>query len=105
MMISDNATAEIVDVIAVSALPLSPSYCDLKLINSSLQMQGLDYVVSEAKKNGIYLLLSLVNNWEGFGGKKQYVQWARDKGHYLNNEDDFFTSPITQDYYKNHIKV
>ncbi|KAL3622441.1 hypothetical protein CASFOL_033852 [Castilleja foliolosa] len=66
--------------------------------------KGLDFVVSEAKKHGIYLILSLVNNWEGFGGKKQYVQWARDQGHYLNNEDDFFTSPITKAYYKNHIK-
>ncbi|GFQ01303.1 putative mannan endo-1 4-beta-mannosidase 9 [Phtheirospermum japonicum] len=66
--------------------------------------KGLDFVVSEAKRHGIYLILSLVNNWEGFGGKKQYVQWARDQGQYLNNEDDFFTSPITKGYYKNHVK-
>ncbi|KAL0423204.1 UNVERIFIED_CONTAM: putative mannan endo-1,4-beta-mannosidase 9 [Sesamum radiatum] len=67
--------------------------------------KGLDFVVSEAKKHGIYLILSLVNNWEGFGGKKQYVQWAREGGQYLNNEDDFFTNPIVKDYYKNHIKA
>ncbi|XP_012838723.1 PREDICTED: putative mannan endo-1,4-beta-mannosidase 9 [Erythranthe guttata] len=67
--------------------------------------KGLDFVVSEAKKHGIYLLLSLVNNWEGFGGKRQYVQWAKDKGHYLNNDDDFFTNPIVKDYYKNHVKA
>ncbi|KAL0463377.1 UNVERIFIED_CONTAM: putative mannan endo-1,4-beta-mannosidase 9 [Sesamum latifolium] len=67
--------------------------------------KGLDFVVSEAKKHGIYLILSLVNNWEGFGGKKQYVQWARERGQYLNNEDEFFTNPIVKDYYKNHIKV
>ncbi|KAK6162904.1 hypothetical protein DH2020_002745 [Rehmannia glutinosa] len=66
--------------------------------------KGLDFVVSEAKKYGIYLILSLVNNWEGFGGKRQYVQWARDQGQYLNNDDDFFTSPITKAYYKNHVK-
>ncbi|KAL0430417.1 UNVERIFIED_CONTAM: Mannan endo-1,4-beta-mannosidase 4 [Sesamum radiatum] len=67
--------------------------------------EGLDFVVSEAKKHGIYLILSLVNNWEGFGGKKQYVQWARERGQYLNNEDEFFTNPIVKDYYKNHIKA
>ncbi|KAK4421951.1 putative mannan endo-1,4-beta-mannosidase 9 [Sesamum alatum] len=66
--------------------------------------KGLDFVVSEAKKHGIYLILSLVNNWEGFGGKKQYVEWARERGQYLNNEDEFFTNPIVKDYYKNHIK-
>lgn len=62
-------------------------------------------MISEAKKHGVYLILSLVNNWEGFGGKKQYVQWARDQGQYLNNEDDFFTNPIVKGYYKNHVKV
>ncbi|KAL7094354.1 hypothetical protein ACP275_11G098100 [Erythranthe tilingii] len=67
--------------------------------------KGLDFVVSEAKKHGIYLLLSLVNNWEGFGGKRQYVQWAKDQGHYLNNDDDFFTNPIVKQYYKNHVKA
>src|SRR5690348_8214545 len=50
-------------------------------------------------------MLTLVNNWEGFGGKKQYVQWARDKGQYMNNDDDFFTNSIVKDYFKNHIKV
>ncbi|KZV24756.1 mannan endo-1,4-beta-mannosidase 9 [Dorcoceras hygrometricum] len=67
--------------------------------------KGLDFVISEAKKYGIHLILSLVNNWEGFGGKKQYVQWARDHGHYINNEDDFFSNYIVKGYYKNHIKA
>ncbi|XP_012838780.1 PREDICTED: mannan endo-1,4-beta-mannosidase 4-like [Erythranthe guttata] len=67
--------------------------------------KGLDFVVAEAKKHGIYLLLTLVNNWEGFGGKRQYVQWAKDKGHYLNNDDDFFTNSIVKQYYKNHVKA
>ncbi|GER47083.1 mannan endo-1 4-beta-mannosidase 4 [Striga asiatica] len=67
--------------------------------------KGLDFVVSEAKKHGIYLILSLVNNWEGFGGKKQYVQWARDQGQQVNNEDEFFTNPIVKGYYKNHVEA
>ncbi|KAL3528016.1 hypothetical protein ACH5RR_012672 [Cinchona calisaya] len=67
--------------------------------------KGLDFVVSEAKKCGIYLILTLVNNWEGFGGKRQYVQWARDQGHYLNSDDDFFTDPVVKGYFKNHVKT
>uniref|UniRef100_A0A453PRF6 mannan endo-1,4-beta-mannosidase n=1 Tax=Aegilops tauschii subsp. strangulata TaxID=200361 RepID=A0A453PRF6_AEGTS len=65
---------------------------------------GLDFVIAEAKKRGIYLILSLVNNMDSFGGKKQYVQWARDRGHYLGSDDDFFSDALTQQFYKNHIK-
>ncbi|XP_073127471.1 putative mannan endo-1,4-beta-mannosidase 9 [Henckelia pumila] len=67
--------------------------------------KGLDFVISEAKKYGIHLILSLVNNWEGFGGKKQYVEWARESGQSINNEDDFFSNNIVKGYYKNHIKA
>ncbi|KAL3630425.1 hypothetical protein CASFOL_023409 [Castilleja foliolosa] len=67
--------------------------------------KGLDFVVSEAKRHGVYLILSLVNNWEPYGGKKQYVQWARDKGQQLSNDDAFFTNPIVKGYYKNHVKA
>ncbi|GER39397.1 mannan endo-1 4-beta-mannosidase 4 [Striga asiatica] len=81
------------------ALQTSPGLYDEDMF------KGLDFVVSEAKRHGIYLILSLVNNWEGFGGKRQYVQWARDQGQYMNSDDDFFTSPITKGYYKNHVKA
>jgi mannan endo-1,4-beta-mannosidase len=61
--------------------------------------------MAEAKKRGIYLILSLVNNWSAFGGKGQYVQWARDQGHYLGSDEDFFTDGLTQRFYMNHIEV
>ncbi|CAK9183930.1 unnamed protein product, partial [Ilex paraguariensis] len=67
--------------------------------------KGLDFVVSEARKYGVYLILSLVNNYEAFGGKRQYVQWARDQGQHLNNDDDFYTNPVVKGYYKNHVKA
>ncbi|KAI3993331.1 hypothetical protein MKX01_010074 [Papaver californicum] len=67
--------------------------------------KGLDFVISEAKRNGIYLILSLVNNYDDYGGRKQYVQWARDKGQYLQSDDDFYTNPLTKDFYKNHVKA
>lgn len=67
--------------------------------------KGLDYVISEAKRHGIHLILSLANNWNDFGGRKQYVEWAKNRGQHLNNDDEFFTNPITKRFYKDHIKV
>ncbi|XVF25050.1 hypothetical protein REPUB_Repub13aG0180500 [Reevesia pubescens] len=67
--------------------------------------QGLDFVVSEAKRYGIKLVLSFVNNYDQFGGKKQYVNWARNQGQSISSGDDFFTNSIVKEYYKNHIKT
>lgn len=68
-------------------------------------LQGLDFVISEAKKYGIKLVLSLVNNYADFGGKKQYVEWARGQGQSVTSDDDFFTNSVVKGYYKNNIKV
>ena len=65
----------------------------------------MDFVISEAKKYDIKLVLSLVNNYENFGGKKQYVDWAKGQGQSVTSEDDFFTNSVVKGYYKNHIKV
>ncbi|KAL0903246.1 hypothetical protein M5K25_027607 [Dendrobium thyrsiflorum] len=67
--------------------------------------KGLDFVISEAKKNGVLLILSLVNNHEDFGGKKQYVQWAREKGQPISSPDDFFTDDLVKRFYKHHVKT
>ena len=62
-------------------------------------------MISEAKKCGLRLILCLVNNWDDFGGKKQYVQWARDEGQNLSGDDDFYSNAVIKGYYKNHVKV
>ncbi|ONK68059.1 uncharacterized protein A4U43_C05F6980 [Asparagus officinalis] len=67
--------------------------------------KGLDFVVSEAGRYKIRLILSLVNNYEDFGGKKQYVEWARSQGQIIGSEDDFFTNRVVKGYYKNHVKA
>ncbi|CAD5181733.1 unnamed protein product [Musa acuminata subsp. malaccensis] len=67
--------------------------------------QGLDFVISEAKKYGIYLVLSLVNNFESFGGRTQYIQWARDEGGHLSSDDDFYRDEVVKSYYKNHVRA
>ncbi|KAF9593107.1 hypothetical protein IFM89_020171 [Coptis chinensis] len=68
-------------------------------------LKGLDFVISEAAKYRIYLILSLVNNYPDFGGRNQYVQWAKERGQQLKSTDDFYTCPTTKGYYKNHIKT
>ncbi|KAG8061614.1 hypothetical protein GUJ93_ZPchr0003g18484 [Zizania palustris] len=68
--------------------------------------QGLDFVVAEARRHGVYLLLCLTNNFDDFGGKRQYVRWAMDAGHNLAaGPDDFFNSTVVKGYYKNHVKT
>ncbi|XP_045807817.1 mannan endo-1,4-beta-mannosidase 4-like [Trifolium pratense] len=67
--------------------------------------QGLDFLISEAGKHGVQLILSLVNNWKTFGGKSKYVEWARQRGENIISEDDFFTHPVVKQYYKNHVKT
>ncbi|KDP44593.1 hypothetical protein JCGZ_22175 [Jatropha curcas] len=67
--------------------------------------KGLDFVIAEARKYGIKLILSLANNYESFGGKKQYVNWAKNEGLYLSSDDDFFRHPVVKNYFKNHIKT
>ncbi|XP_010683461.2 mannan endo-1,4-beta-mannosidase 6 [Beta vulgaris subsp. vulgaris] len=81
------------------ALQKSPSIYDEDVF------KGLDFVLSEAKKYNIRLILSLVNNWNDYGGKPQYVQWGKDSGMNLSSEDDFFSDSILKTYYKNHIKT
>ncbi|XP_047326154.1 mannan endo-1,4-beta-mannosidase 4-like [Impatiens glandulifera] len=67
--------------------------------------KGLDFVISEASKYGVHLILSLVNNWDDFGGKKQYVEWGKESGRSISNVDEFFTDQVVRQYYKNHIET
>ncbi|OMO64742.1 Glycoside hydrolase, family 5 [Corchorus olitorius] len=68
--------------------------------------KGLDYVIVEARKHGIRLILSLVNNLNNFGGKAQYVRWAQKAGiNVSSSTDSFFSNPIIKDYYKAYIKA
>ncbi|CAF2037811.1 BnaA09g07890D [Brassica napus] len=67
--------------------------------------QGLDFAIAEARRNGIKIILSFANNYVSFGGRKQYVDWARNQGRPVSSEDDFFTDSLVKDFYKNHIKA
>ncbi|XP_038682317.1 mannan endo-1,4-beta-mannosidase 4-like [Tripterygium wilfordii] len=67
--------------------------------------KGLDFVIAEAKKYGIHLILGLVNNFKDLGGKAQYVQWAKEHGQQVTDENDFYINALVKQYYKNHIKT
>ncbi|XP_022975531.1 mannan endo-1,4-beta-mannosidase 7-like [Cucurbita maxima] len=80
-------------------LQISPGQYNEKMF------QGLDFVVAEARKYGIKLILSLVNNFANLGGRKQYVEWARNQGQSISSEDDFYTNSVVKGFYKNHVKT
>ena len=69
------------------------------------ELQALDFVVSEANKYKIRLILSLANNWDAYGGKAQYVKWGKASGLNLTSDDDFFSHPTLRSYYKAHVKA
>ncbi|GAU27148.1 hypothetical protein TSUD_104570 [Trifolium subterraneum] len=77
-------------------------YCSVILFACA----ALDYVIAEARQNGIRLLLSLVNNLQPYGGKSMYVKWAWQDGVGLSSSNDsFFYDPSIRSYFKNYIKT
>lgn len=76
------------------------------VISNWIQLQALDHVIAEARKQGIRLLLTLVNNLQAYGGKTQYVNWAWQEGIGLSSSNDsFFFDPSIRIYFKNYVKV
>ncbi|KAK8517255.1 hypothetical protein V6N13_092538 [Hibiscus sabdariffa] len=85
-----------------NALQMSPG------VFNERAFRGLDYVIVEARKHGIRLILSLVNNLNNFGGKAQYVRWAQEAGNNVSSSsstDSFFSDPMIKDYYKAYVKA
>ncbi|XP_022862509.1 mannan endo-1,4-beta-mannosidase 2-like isoform X2 [Olea europaea var. sylvestris] len=83
-----------------NALQISPGRFDERVFRS------LDHVIAEARKHGIRLILSLVNNLQAYGGKTQYVQWAWEEGVGLSaSNDSFFYDPSILRYFKNYVKT
>ncbi|XP_060185595.1 mannan endo-1,4-beta-mannosidase 6-like [Lycium barbarum] len=68
--------------------------------------KGLDYVIVEARKHKIRLILSLVNNLKAYGGTAQYVRWAQEAGtNVSSSRDAFFTNSAVREYYKSFVKA
>ncbi|KAF6173491.1 hypothetical protein GIB67_022019 [Kingdonia uniflora] len=83
-----------------NALQVSPGRFDEHVF------KALDIVIAEARLHKIKLLLSLVNNLKPFGGKTQYVKWAREEGVGLSSSNDsFFFDPSIRNYFKTYVKA
>ncbi|KAJ3684233.1 hypothetical protein LUZ61_013397 [Rhynchospora tenuis] len=76
------------------ALQVSPFNYDEEVF------QALDFVLSEARKHRIRLILSLCNNWNDYGGRSQYIKWGQESGLDLTSDDDFFSDTTLKSYYK-----
>lgn len=64
---------------------------------------GLDFVLAEAGKRGLKILLVLVNNWTPFGGMTQYVKWSCERRcvPVTDKSQAFYADRQCQDIYKN----
>ncbi|XP_010057854.2 mannan endo-1,4-beta-mannosidase 6 [Eucalyptus grandis] len=83
-----------------NALQRSPGVFDERVF------RGLDYVIVEAQRNRVRVILSLVNNLNAFGGKAQYIRWAQEAGENVSSSaDSFFSHPTIKEYYKAYVKA
>ena len=68
---------------------------------------ALDYVLQKAKESGIYLIITLSNNYSDFGGIPQYITWANQfelNGSNNHAHNDFFTSDSIKQWFKFYIE-
>eukprot|EP00210_Caulerpa_lentillifera_P001222 g1178.t1 len=63
--------------------------------------RGFDYVLDEARKRGIRMILSFTDNWPKFGGADEYVRWSTT----AQTHEDFFTDVQARQMYKNHVRT
>ena len=62
--------------------------------------RGLDYVLDEARKRGIRLILSFTDNWSSIGGVDQYVNWSST----ARTHEDFFSDRQSRRMYINNVE-
>ncbi|KAI3844428.1 hypothetical protein C5167_009063 [Papaver somniferum] len=85
---------------AYNALQISPGKFDERVF------KALDHVIVEARRNGVRLILTLVDNLQAFGGKTQYVKWAWEEGVGVSaSNDSFFYDPTIRTYFKQYVKA
>ena len=79
-------------------------------------LKGLDYVLAEMGKRGMYAVIYLNNFWQWSGGMSQYSSWTNntkiidpDKGDSWNDfmaqSANFYSNDSAQQAYRNHIKM
>lgn len=101
-----------------SATGQGPVYND----GPSPGLGGLDYAIYQAHREGLHVIIPLVNNWSAFGGMDAYVCWrfctrSNSTGRcwqkcFVGYHSDFYTDPMIVSWYKawiahvlNHVNV
>jgi len=96
----DRAAANSMNLIRTWAHTVSPKYALETSPGqySEVAFSGLDYLLVEARKRGIRVLLVLIDNWSEVGGVDEMVKWAGRREH-----EDFFTDDGLKDMYKQRV--
>ncbi|MBR9705095.1 hypothetical protein GOV12_06800 [Candidatus Pacearchaeota archaeon] len=76
----------------------------------------MDFIIDEARKRDLKLIIPLVNNWDDYGGMCEYVKWCGLPNSHLCDADEpfpfsgptevhdkFYTDECTKDLYKNYV--
>ncbi len=70
--------------------------------------KALDYVIYKAKEYNLNLILTLENNFDDFGGIKQYTEWADQYLGLITSKSyshtDFFTDDSLKSWYRFYMK-
>jgi mannan endo-1,4-beta-mannosidase len=96
-------------------------------------LRALDFVLLKAGQYNLRVIITLVNNWEDYGGMNQYIEWLSKTSpsskliqsqkiiyrslfksensayyrYFVNGykHDDFYSHPIVKEWYKNYVKM
>ena len=61
--------------------------------------EALDYVLAEAAKHDVKVIIPFINYWEDYGGMLQYARWAGG-----NSYEYFYTQMATKQLYKDYVQ-
>jgi mannan endo-1,4-beta-mannosidase len=103
----DRAQLHGLNVLRAWAAPVSPPYAlsdGPGQYNENI-FRGLDYLLDEARKRGVRVLLALTDNWQQTGGADQMLSWATGQDQSQIIHEDFFSNTKAKQIYKDHVKV
>jgi mannan endo-1,4-beta-mannosidase len=63
----------------------------------------LDRVLASAREHGLRVIITLSNNWDDFGGIRQYLAWAGLPSDGFGDRDAFFRDARTRAFYRAHL--
>lgn len=96
----EKAAAQGFNTVRAWVAPVSPQYALQSTPGeyNEAAFQGVDYLLDEARKNGMRVILSLTTNWSPTGGLPQYLEWAGS-----GNIADFYNDPTIKSWYKDFV--